>query len=339
MRTHRVFLTCLVVGLALAAASAPARTQDESRQVIRFRVQVPPDARVLVNDDFETKSGGEIRTYETPPLPVGKDYLYTLTVTSGGKTVTRKITVRSGAENSFDLRDEFPVALRQRGGEPKTETPEDKQVVDTKRTRKTTAASVPFGKSLNLPFPSLATLGARIDAARRAPDPVALAHAASELATAESVSGKKASVTSKELILESAELAKLRRQVAELQAVQRVSQQVLTEEDALATVKKQIAYSQELAKQDVRSVEKNEEPTWTPRTVLVNNYSTQYLTVYVNGNYKMMVSPGGAVTCVIEHRWNPTVLTAYGNEDLDSWGPRYVWGKFTKYTWNIQGDN
>jgi hypothetical protein len=118
-----------------------------------------------------------------------------------------------------------------------------------------------------------------------------------------------------------------------------VSQQVLTEQDALATLKKEIAYSQELARQDVRSVEKNEEPTWTPRTVLVNNYTTQYLTVYVNGNYKMMVSPGAAQTCVIEHRWNPTVLTAYGNEDMDSWGPRYIWGRFTKYTWNINGDN
>jgi hypothetical protein len=35
----------------------------------------------------------------------------------------------------------------------------------------------------------------------------------------------------------------------------------------------------------------------------------------------------------------PHVLTANGNEDLDSWGPRYIWGRFTKYTWNIQGDN
>lgn len=223
--------------------------------------------------------------------------------------------------------------------EPKKDTPEDKEVVATKVTHKPAAASVAFGKSLKLPFSSLTTLGARIDAARRAPDPVALAHAASELATAEKVSGKTASVTSKELLLESVELAKLRRQVAELQAVQHVSQQVLTEEDALATVKKQIAYSQELAKQDVRSVEKNEEPTWKPRTVLVNNYSTQYVSISVNGNYKMIVPPGGAQTCVIEHRWNPTVLTAYGNDDLDSWGPRYIWGRFTKYTWNIQGDN
>jgi hypothetical protein len=36
-----------------------------------------------------------------------------------------------------------------------------------------------------------------------------------------------------------------------------------------------------------------------------------------------------------EHRWNPTVLTAYGDQDIDSWGPRYIWGRFQTYRWNI----
>jgi uncharacterized protein (TIGR03000 family) len=335
--THRVVRACLVAGLALAVASVPGRSQESTREAIRFHVQVPAGARVRV-DDFETKSVGESRTYETPPLPTGKDHRYTLTVTSGGKTVTRQIAVRAGADNTFDLREGFK-STASASGEPKQENPDDRQVVSTRVTHRPRAASISFGKALNLPFPGLATLGARIDAARRAPDPVALAHAANELATAERVSRKQASLTSRELILESAELAKLRRQVAELRAVQQVSQQVLTEQDALATLKKQIAYSQELAKQDVRSVEKNEEPTWKPRTVLVNNFSTQYVSIFVNGSYKTIVPPGGAQTCVIEHRWNPTVLTANGNEDMDSWGPRYIWGRFDKYTWNINGDN
>jgi hypothetical protein len=33
---------------------------------------------------------------------------------------------------------------------------------------------------------------------------------------------------------------------------------------------------------------------------------------------------------VIEHRWNPTVLTVIGEEDIDTWGPRYIWGRFPK---------
>jgi hypothetical protein len=28
-------------------------------------------------------------------------------------------------------------------------------------------------------------------------------------------------------------------------------------------------------------------------------------------------------------------MTAYGDDDSTTWGPRYVWGKFNKYTWNI----
>jgi len=38
---------------------------------------------------------------------------------------------------------------------------------------------------------------------------------------------------------------------------------------------------------------------------------------------------------VIEHKWNPTVLKGYGNEDTNNWGPRYIWGNFKTYTWNL----
>ena len=62
---------------------------------------------------------------------------------------------------------------------------EDKEVVDSKATRRPAAASVNFRKELNLPFATLGTLGPCIAAARRHADPVALAHAASELAVAE----------------------------------------------------------------------------------------------------------------------------------------------------------
>ena len=82
--------------------------------------------------------------------------------------------------------------------------------------------------------------------------------------------------------------------------------------------------------------DRKQEPTWTPRQVVVNNYTDQYVDLWVNGTLKVQVAPGMSQTCVIEHRWNPTVLTAYGNDDTNTWGPRYVWGRFTKYTWNIE---
>src|SRR5262245_65968273 len=77
------------------------------------------------------------------------------------------------------------------GDEPK---PEDKQVVDSKAEKRQPATAIDSRKELNLPFSSLTTLGARIEAARRSPDPIALGNAAHELAVAEKVSGKKASL-------------------------------------------------------------------------------------------------------------------------------------------------
>jgi hypothetical protein len=212
---------------------------------------------------------------------------------------------------------------------------EDKQVVNSTAVKKTPAASVNFRKQLGLPYATLNTLGPRIDAARRAQDPVALAHAASELSVAENVAGKKASVTSQELASESAQLAALRRQVLELRAVLRVNQNIADKQDDIKLLKQSIDLAQQQAKEDQEAINRNLEPTWKPRTLVVNNYTTQYLDINVNGNLKGQVPPGGQQTFTIEHRWNPTVLTAYGDEDSVTWGPRYIWGRFDKYTWNI----
>jgi hypothetical protein len=213
--------------------------------------------------------------------------------------------------------------------------PEDNQVVSSKATRRPAASSVNFRKDLNLPFASLGTLGSRIEAARRAPDPVALAHAANELAVAEKVSGKTASVTSVQLINEAAELASLRRQEAELQAVLKVSNQIMTAEDRVKSLQDQIELAKAQTKADIQAQQQNTAPTSAPRQVVVNNYTTQYLDIYVNGYYKTQVQPGATQVITVEHRWNPTVLKAYGDEDINTGGPRYIWGKFTKYTWNI----
>jgi len=212
---------------------------------------------------------------------------------------------------------------------------EDKQVVSSKATSRPAASSINFRKELTLPFPSLSTLGARIESARRAPDPVALAHAAHELSVAEKVSGKTATLTSTLLIQEAAELAALRKQEAELNAIYNVSSQMAVAEDNLALTRAQIASAKAQAQADVQAQLRKEEPTAAPRQVVVNNYTTQYLDIYINGFLKTQIGPGASQVYTIEHRWNPTVLKAYGNEDNTTWGPRYIWGRFTKYTWNI----
>jgi hypothetical protein len=223
--------------------------------------------------------------------------------------------------------------------QPKKDDPAaaDKEKIDSTAVKRTPAASVKFAKELGLPYATLGTLGSRVDAARRAHDPVALAHAAHELATAEKVSGKRASLTALELAKESAELAKLRRQESELRATLAVQQQITGTDDAITTLKQILNDAKAQAKADSEAIRMNQEPTWTPRKVIVNNYTTQYLDIWVNGYYKVQVSPGMSQSFLIEHRWNPTVLTAYGDDDETTFKAIPIWGRFKTYTWNING--
>ena len=212
---------------------------------------------------------------------------------------------------------------------------DDKQTVDSKAQKRTPATATDFRKELGLPFPSLGTLGGRIEQARRAHDPVSLAHTASELSVAEKVSGKKASLTAKEVLKESQELAKLRRQEAELLALTRISQQVENEEQNVVNLKQILAITQKQTKEESEKILRGEEPTGAPRKVLINNYTPQYVDVWVNGFLKMQLQPGSSKWLAIEHKWNPTVLKAYGNDDVTTWGPRTIWGNFKTYTWNL----
>jgi hypothetical protein len=211
----------------------------------------------------------------------------------------------------------------------------DKQVVDSRAKKRAPATAINFRKELSLPFPSLSTLGARIEAARRAADPVGLANAASELAVAEQVSGKKAPLTSAALLKEAAQLAGLRRQAAELKATLRIANQMATEQEVVTDLQEEIAMADQSARAEQAAIQQNEQPTAAPRWVLVNNYTPQYIDVYVNGFYQMQLTPGASRWCLVDHRWNPTVLTAYGDEDVAQWGPRYIWGEFKTYTWNL----
>jgi hypothetical protein len=215
----------------------------------------------------------------------------------------------------------------------------DQQAIKTKPTKAKPAAAVPFRKELGLSFDSLGTLGSRIDRARRAGDPVALGHAAGELDLAEQVSGKAAGVTSKQLLAEAAELANLRKQNAELQAVLLMSRKIALAQDQLANLKKNIEDAQAQAAAAKQSFLKNEEPTNAPRKVVVNNYSTQYIDVQVNGYLKGQVDPGTSKVFTIDQMWNPIVLKGWGDSDENTFGPVVLQGRFDKYTWNINNDD
>jgi len=81
------------------------------------------------------------------------------------------------------------------------------------------ACTVNFRRELKVPFDYLDSLGSRIHEARKIPDPVELAAAATSLSVAETVAGKSASVSSAAVMKEAIELAKLRGSAPELKAV------------------------------------------------------------------------------------------------------------------------
>jgi hypothetical protein len=212
--------------------------------------------------------------------------------------------------------------------------PDDVQIVKTVPLKVSPASSVKFRQDLSLPFPSLNTLGARIDAARRAGDPVSLANAANELHGAEMVSGKTAGLTSRQVMNEAADLAALRRQEAELKNVLHVSQQVTLEQEKVAELKRLLAINQ----QAQRNFDRTEEPV-EPRKVIVNNHTTQYIDVQVNGYLRGQVAPGMTRQIVIEEPWNPIVLKGWGDADETIFGPVVLEGRFRAYTWNINADD
>lgn len=96
--------------VALAAlALAPVVHAQPTVEPISIRLLLPAGAQVEF-DGTRTSSTGESRLYTSPPVPVGREYHYTLKVLAGGKTVTRPIAVRPAADNTFDLRPDFPAA-------------------------------------------------------------------------------------------------------------------------------------------------------------------------------------------------------------------------------------
>src|SRR5262249_6167140 len=76
-------LLLLATGALLGSgAGNPGRAQagDQKEQIV-FTVRVPDDAVLLIGN-HKTQLTGGVRVFETPALPVGRHYGYTLTATS-----------------------------------------------------------------------------------------------------------------------------------------------------------------------------------------------------------------------------------------------------------------
>jgi uncharacterized protein (TIGR02246 family) len=121
----------------MAGVGPSAVFQGQPEQAIFFDVLLPADATLTI-DGTRTRETGALRHFQTPPLPVGSEYTYTLKVTHQGKEVTRELHLRHGPAISLDLRTDFPAAapvraavaakparrggpVEQSGGNPKDE--------------------------------------------------------------------------------------------------------------------------------------------------------------------------------------------------------------------------
>jgi uncharacterized protein (TIGR03000 family) len=100
-------------GFTRAAGQQKDEKKDEKKddkpaekKPLVLEVLVPAEATVEI-DGHKTKSTGEQRKFESPPVAVGKKYSYTLKVTHKGKDVTRKVDVGTDKAETVDFRKEF----------------------------------------------------------------------------------------------------------------------------------------------------------------------------------------------------------------------------------------
>lgn len=208
---------------------------------------------------------------------------------------------------------------------------DDPRVLDQKDVRafaqkRVAGTPINFHKAFNLPFPSLGTLGARIDAARQQADPVALAHTAQELAVAERVSGKKAPLTATMVGKESAQLGLLRKEAAELAALTDLTKQI----DGLADSYKAV---QEAAAKAAKSGDLELPPKVISTPVFITNMVDEWVYVYVNGQYNMRLPPTGKGFCFAQGTSTPVVVTAFSSSYV--WAPRQMYGTFRGYSWEL----
>jgi hypothetical protein len=133
---------------------------------------------------------------------------------------------------------------------------------------------------------------------------------------------------------EAMKLAKLRQEETELQALVHLTHQTAQADSSVAALKRELARAQKRAQAERAAIKQGKEPTNKTPKLTIQNESGQYADVYINGHYTLRIPPFQSKSCLVEHKWNPTVLTGYGT-GATSWGPTYIWGKYRTYTWHL----
>jgi hypothetical protein len=185
------------------------------------------------------------------------------------------------------------------------------------------ACQVNFRKELGLTFDYLDGLGLRIHEAAEGPDPVDLAAAAKSLAIAEGVAGKKAKVTSDQILKEAIKLAKLRQDPQELKAVA-----MLVDDEKIKA---------DLGKAGDSAAQKDtgERSRAIFRSLIVTNHAGECLNIYVDGRYVGQVHEGDTSRLHVHSHANPNHLTAYCMEGGEVVDHAHFWGSAPDVSWHI----
>ena len=121
MRRILVFLMALA-GMSLSAAASPAQILDSStrapnKKPATIKVIVPASAQIAF-DGYRTEQTGEVRLFQSPPLPGGQKFRYTIKASwkAEGKDVVqqRELLVQAGVETSVDFRPDDKTEKRDR---------------------------------------------------------------------------------------------------------------------------------------------------------------------------------------------------------------------------------
>jgi uncharacterized protein (TIGR03000 family) len=113
-------LAAFVAAIAVVlAVSAPTVGQSGTRYIpappselpVVLIIRVPAEALVDI-EGVRTRSTGEVRRFQSPPLPVDQSFIYSVKATwkAGDQEIVRehKAKVRGGEEVVVDLRQESP---------------------------------------------------------------------------------------------------------------------------------------------------------------------------------------------------------------------------------------
>lgn len=193
------------------------------------------------------------------------------------------------------------------------------------------ASTMNFCKELGVPLEYLNGLGNRIHQARRAPDPVELALSAQSLAVAEKVAGKKAPLTSDDVLKEALMLGKQRGISAELAALKTI----VTDEKIQQELSKELASAKTREEEEKSAVKSGERTRALFGDLIVINHSGECLRIFVSGRYRGTVHEGQTgYIHVHDHNYH-TELTAICEEGGEVVSTACSEGHQHRYVWHI----